>query len=97
MEEVPDEGQNCISLKWLIKKNLVDSEKFIKARLCARGFEEDQNIRTTCYREGLRLTSTLRHLTKEYSIVLKNTKLLGLLLVLQTMYSGMEMKSSHAL
>ena len=28
------------------QKKLVDNEKFIKARLCARGFEEEQNFRT---------------------------------------------------
>ena len=46
-EEVPDEGQECISLRWVIKDKL-DSEgnTFCKARLCVRGFEEEQNFRT---------------------------------------------------
>ena len=39
-----------ISLRWVIKEKLVDNEKFIKARLCARGFEEEQNYRTDSQR-----------------------------------------------
>ena len=40
-EEVPDQAQNCISLRWVIKEKLVDNEKFTKARLCARDFKEE--------------------------------------------------------
>ena len=51
-KEVPDQGQDCISLRWVIKEKLVGSKRFIKAKLCARGFEEEQNFRTdslTCF------------------------------------------------
>ena len=57
--EVPDKGQNCISLRWVLKPKIVDGIEIIKARLCARGFEEDQSsFRTdspTCSREGIRV------------------------------------------
>merc|ERR1711923_372057 len=36
-EEVPDQGQACISTKWV----MVKKGERIKARLTARGFEED--------------------------------------------------------
>ena len=53
-----DSGQECISLRWVIKPKIVDGRTITKARLCARGFEEEQNFRTdspTCSREGIRL------------------------------------------
>ena len=40
-EEVLNQAQNCISLRWVIKEKLVGNEKFTKARLCARDFEEE--------------------------------------------------------
>ena len=61
-EEVPNQAQNCISLRWVIKEKLVDNEKFTKARLCARDFEEEWNFRTdspTCSREGLDLPCSI--------------------------------------
>ena len=58
-KEVEDQGQDCISLRWVIKDKLDNNGVvFCKARLCVRGFEEDQNFRTdspTCSREGIRL------------------------------------------
>ena len=45
-----------------IKEKLVDNEKFTKARLCARDFEEEWNFRTdspTCSREGLDLPCSI--------------------------------------
>ena len=58
-EEVEDIGQDCLSLRWVLKDKLDESGvKFCKARLCVRGFEEEQNFRTdspTCSREGIRL------------------------------------------
>ena len=36
-EEVPDQGQACISTKWV----MVKKGERVKARLTARGFEED--------------------------------------------------------
>jgi len=58
-KEVEDTGQDCISLRWVLKDK-VDNEgnTFCKARLCVRGFEEEQDFRTdspTCSREGIRL------------------------------------------
>ena len=53
--EVDDVGQEYISLRWVIKSKVTDGTTFTKARLCARGFEEQQNFRTdspTCSREG---------------------------------------------
>ena len=57
-----DESQDCISLRGVLKEKLVDSNKIIKARLCARGFEEAQDFRKdspTCSREGLRLATAM--------------------------------------
>ena len=40
-EEIDDKGQERISLRWALKEKINDNgSKFIKARLCARGFEE---------------------------------------------------------
>ena len=53
------EGQDCISLGWVLKEKVVNGEKIVKARLCVRGFEEEQHFQTdnpTCCKEGLRLT-----------------------------------------
>ena len=41
-----------------MKEKVVNEKEILKARLCARGFEEEQNFRTdspTCSRERLRL------------------------------------------
>ena len=35
-DEAPDQGQDCISPGWLIKENLADNKKIIKARLYAK-------------------------------------------------------------
>ena len=58
-EEIPFEGQDAVSSRWVItmKKN-EKGEEIIKARLVARGFEEPtiKNIDSpTCSRESLRL------------------------------------------
>ena len=60
--EEEDQGQACISLRWVLREKIINDKKSIKARLCARGFEEEQNFRTdspTCSREGLRLACCL--------------------------------------
>jgi hypothetical protein len=58
-EEVEDNGEECISLRWVLKdKPDGNGGHFCKARLCVRGFEEEQDFRTdspTCSREGIRL------------------------------------------
>ena len=61
-DEVTDVGQNCISLRWVMKEKVYNNEKYIRAWLCARGFEEEQNFGTdsaTCSRECLRLACSL--------------------------------------
>ena len=57
-ENVADEGQNCISTRWVITTKKVNSKNIIKARLVARGFEEEREVRAdspTCAKESLRL------------------------------------------
>ena len=58
-EEVDDNGEECISLRWVIKEKTDENGgQICKARLCVRGFEEEQDFRTdspTCSREGIRL------------------------------------------
>ena len=57
-DEVDDEGQDTISVRWVITTKLIDSKLTCKARLCARGFEEEQPFRKdspTCSREGMRV------------------------------------------
>ena len=58
-EEVSDEGQEAMSVRWVVTPKIVDGEKRTKARLVARGFEEDtSNLRTdspTCMKDSLRL------------------------------------------
>ena len=51
--EVENQGQNSISLRWVMKTKVTDDKTHMKARLCARGFEEEQEFRTdspTCSR-----------------------------------------------
>ena len=60
--EIDDEGQQCVSLRWVLKSKIIDNKPGIKARLCARGFEEESNFRTdspTCSREGVRIAFSL--------------------------------------
>ena len=37
-DEIDDLAQQCISLKWVMKKKAVNKEKIIKAHLCTKGF-----------------------------------------------------------
>ena len=58
-KEVNNQGQEYVSVRWVTTTNLIDKKVICKARLCARGFEEEQPFRTdspTGSREGLRLT-----------------------------------------
>ena len=56
---VPYTGQKLISSKWHITEKYKEGERVVKARLVARGFEEDnKNLRTdspTCSREAMRI------------------------------------------
>ena len=58
VREVSDEiGQECISLRWVMKSKVDDNKPGVKAPLCVRRFEEEQNYRNdspTCSRKGLR-------------------------------------------
>ena len=45
-DEIDDLGQQCISLRWVMKEKVVNEKNIIEARLCARGFEEEQKFRT---------------------------------------------------
>jgi len=61
-KDIEDNGQNYISLRWVVTTKIIDNQPTKKARLCARGFEEDQNFRTdspTCTREGIRIILSL--------------------------------------
>jgi len=60
--EEDDDGQKCISLRWVIQPKIKEGLPSVKARLCARGFEEENDFRTdspTCTREGIRLALSL--------------------------------------
>ena len=62
-EEVPDIGQTRVTTRWVCTEKVKGGVMQIKARLVARGFEEDKSqIRTdspTCYKDSLRLLLTL--------------------------------------
>lgn len=58
----PYTGQKCISTRWVFTEKFIDGRKAVKARLVARGFEEDTAVQVdspTCSKEVLRLASTL--------------------------------------
>ena len=60
--EVDDVGQDRITLRWVITEKVKNSEIVVKARLCARGFEETQSFRKdspTCSKECVRLMMAL--------------------------------------
>ena len=57
-EEILDEGQKCISTRWVSSLKEDDSGITQKARLVSRGFEEDillQSDSPTCGNESLRI------------------------------------------
>ena len=56
-EEVDDIGQPYITVRWVITPKLIEGKLGTKARLCARGFEEEIEFRTdspTCMRESVK-------------------------------------------
>ena len=70
-DEVPDEGQSTISVKWVCTEKIIDDMITVKARLVARGFEE-YNVTyrkdsPTCLKENLRLALTISA-SKHWSI-----------------------------
>ena len=63
-KEVEDEGQPGVSCRWVITEKYKEGERYIKARLVARGFEEVEmeKIRKdspTCGKDSLRLCLTI--------------------------------------
>jgi hypothetical protein len=82
-EEIEDNGQECLSLRWVVKDKLSDEGvQVCKARLCVRGFEEETNFRTdspTCSREGIRLflSTTASRKWKIHSMDVKGAFLQG--------------------
>jgi len=82
-EEVEDTGQDCISLRWVVKDKIDENGLTIcKARLCVRGYEEEQDFRTdspTCSREGIRLflATAASHKWKIHSMDVKGAFLQG--------------------
>ena len=58
-EEIPDTGQPRVSCKWVCTEKMKAGVLMTKARLVARGFEEDKSqLRTdspTCYKDSLRI------------------------------------------
>ena len=60
--EVEDEGQKTISLRWIVTEKIKEGAPVTKARLVARGFEENYDDRTdspTCSKDSLRLCLSL--------------------------------------
>lgn len=58
-EEVEDVGQGALSVRWVVTEKVKDGQTVVKARLVARGFEEETgNLRKdspTCSKEAVRL------------------------------------------
>ena len=58
-EEVPDEGQKTVSVRWVVSPKVVDGLPSVKARLVAKGYQEADDFRKdspTCSRESIRVT-----------------------------------------
>ena len=61
-EEVKDEGQNRISTTWVVTEKKQGGQTSIKARLVARGYEEQEKVRSdspTCSKDNVRLCLTV--------------------------------------
>ena len=57
-DEVNDENQECVSVRWVITPKIIDGHPSVKARLVAKGFQESENLRTdspTCSKDSIRL------------------------------------------
>ena len=61
--EVPDEGQDRISVRWIITEKLKNGNPEVKARLVARGFEEETSFlkkdSPTCSKGSIRTTLSI--------------------------------------
>ena len=62
-EEVEDVGQDAISVRWVVTEKMKSGRPIVKARLVARGFEEDtvslRKDSPTCSKEAVRLALSL--------------------------------------
>ena len=61
-EEVRDEGQRSVSVRWVVTNKEKEGKVVCKARLVARGFEEEEGMKTeapTCAAETMRLGLTV--------------------------------------
>ena len=57
-QEVPDHGQRCMSVHWVITPTVINGVPSTKARLCAKGFQEIQDFCTDspmCSSESIQL------------------------------------------
>ena len=62
MEEVDDIGQRFVSTTWVITDKKVGPDVFVKARLVARGYEDESSVRSdspTCQKDSIRLLLVL--------------------------------------
>ena len=82
-EEVNDEGQKAISTRWVITEKVKGGETICKARLVARGFEEEmaewEKDAPTCSAETLKFCLTIIKLKKwtSYTLDVKTAYLQG--------------------
>ena len=82
-EEVEDMGQKAISTRWIVTEKLKGEEKICKARLVARGFEEEmaewEKDAPTCNAELLKLCLTIINLKRWncYTLDVKTAYLQG--------------------
>ena len=67
-EEVEDNGQKAISTRWIVTEKIKQGKRICKARLVARGFEEDmpewEKDAPTCNAETLKLCVSLINMKK---------------------------------
>ena len=58
IEEVENTGQDCLSTTWVVTVKMREGEEMVKARLVARGFEENEKVRSdspTCLKDNIRI------------------------------------------
>ena len=82
-EEVEDEGQKAISTRWIVTEKIKEGEKICKARLVARGFEEEmpewEKDAPTCNSETLKFCLSVVQVNKWncYTLDVKTAYLQG--------------------
>ena len=61
-QEVKDNGQECLTVRWVITPKVINGKPSLKARLCAKGYQELKDFRTdspTCAKESIRLALSI--------------------------------------